>query len=161
MKRLAPMLLVFGGALTPQAFAKAYFQTKQEMIKKAEAIAIVTILEVQSTQTKGGHWTYAQAGTAKVEQVLKGKLPDQFTLHGSEDFICARCPIAKGRFLAFLKQDGDLWAGSNWQSSLRPIEGDRVEWYVEDQNRYEFKLVPIEDVIAEIRAILDQAREKR
>lgn len=136
------------------ASAKAYFQTKQEMIERAEVIAIITITDARPGDAKGRIWTYRQEGRAKVENILKGDIPRAFTLHGAETFICAQCPIANGRFFAFLKKDGDLWTGSNWHLSLRPIRNDEVDWYVADENRYEMKPVLLEKVVAEIKAQL-------
>ncbi|MDB4437980.1 hypothetical protein N9195_00160 [bacterium] len=138
-------------SLSPQAFAKAYFQTKNEMIEKAEAIAIVEISEVQDIDAKGEIWSYRTKGTVKVKEIIKGKLPQEFAIYGAETFICAGCPIAKGRFIVFLKKNGDLWTGSNWHLSLRPIKDDMVEWYVADDNRYEMKPKALNTVLAEIK----------
>lgn len=149
--RIFIAVLLVACSLSHQAFAKAYFQTKQEMIEKAEAIAIIAISAVQDSDAKGKIWTYRTKGTAKVEDTLKGELPKEFTIYGAETFICASCPIAKGRFIAFLKQDGDLWTGSNWHLSLRPISDDMVEWYVADDNRFEMKPKALNSVVAEIK----------
>lgn len=138
-------------SLHHQAFAKAYFQTKQEMIEKAEAIAIIEISSVQDSETKGKSWTYRTKGTAKIERILRGDLPKEFTLYGAETFICASCPVTKGRFIAFLKKDGDLWTGSNWHLSLRPIKDGMVDWYIADDNRYEMKPMALDTVIAEVK----------
>ena len=139
-------------SLSPQVFAKAYFQTKNEMIERAEAIAIVEISAIQDSDAKSKVWSYRTKGAVKVEEVIKGNLPQEFTLYGAETFTCASCPIVKGRFIAFLKKNGDLWTGSNWHLSLRPIKGDMVEWYVADDNRYEMKPTALNSVLAEIKA---------
>jgi hypothetical protein len=133
-----------------QAHAKAYFQTKQEMIERAEAIAVIEISAAQDSDVKGTTWTYQTKGKAKVVQTLKGTLPDEFALYGSETFICASCPIVNGRFVAFLRKDGDLWAGSNWHLSLRPIKGGMVDWFVAEDNRREMKPAALASVLAEI-----------
>lgn len=150
MKSLLTFLVVMC-SLSSQVFAKAYFQTKNEMIEKAEAIAIVEISAVKDSDAKGKVWTYRTKGTVKVEQTLKGELPDEFTIHGAETFICASCPLLNGRFIVFLKKDGSLWTGSNWHLSLRPITDGMVEWYVADDNRYEMKPMPLNKVLAEIK----------
>ena len=139
-------------SLSPQVYAKAYFQSKNEMIEKAKAIAIIDIFAIQDSDTKGKTWTYRTKGTAKVEETLKGVLPEELTIYGAETFICASCPVAQGRFIAFLKKDGDLWTGSNWHLSLRPIKDDMVEWYVADDNRYEMKPTDLKTVITEIKS---------
>lgn len=138
-------------SLSTQAFAKAYFQTKQEMIEKAEAIAIIEISAVRDSDAKGKVWNYRTRGTAKVEETLKGELLKEFTIHGAETFICASCPVTNGRFIAFLKKDGNLWTGSNWHLSLRPIKDGMVEWYVADDNRYQMKPTALNTVLAEIK----------
>lgn len=150
MKSLLTLLIVLC-SLSSQAFAKAYFQTKNEMIQKADAIAIVEISAVQDSDAKGKVWTYRTKGTVKVEETLKGELPKEFTIYGAETFICASCPVTNGRFIVFLKKDGDLWTGSNWHLSLRPIKDGLVEWYVADDNRYEMKPMTLNTVLAEIK----------
>jgi hypothetical protein len=60
--------------------------------------------------------------------LLKGDLPETFTIYGAESFICARCPLSKGLFLAFLKKDRGLWTGSNWHLSLRSITDGKLDW---------------------------------
>lgn len=132
-------------------FAKAYFQTKDEMIEKAEVIAIISIGEVKVAETHGVNWTYRQSAIATVESVLKGTLPKTITLYGMENFPCAQCLLGKGRFIAFLKKDGDLWTGSNWHLSFRPIQGTTVEWYKAEDDRYEMVPIPLETVIQEIK----------
>jgi hypothetical protein len=144
-------ILVALCSLSPQALAKAYFQTKSEMIEKAEAIAIIEIAAVHDSDAKGKIWTYRTKGTARVEETLTGELPDEFTIYGAETFICARGPITKGRFIAFLRKDGDLWTGSNWHLSLRPIKDGMVDWYVADDNRYEMKPMALKTVLTEIK----------
>lgn len=150
MKPLLTILIVICG-LSSQAFAKAYFQTKSEMIEKAEAIAIIEISSIQESDTKGKVWTYRTKGAVKVEETLKGELPKEFTIYGAETFICTSCPVTNGRFIAFLKKDGDLWTGSNWHLSLRPIKDGMVEWYVADENLHEMKPMALNSVLAEIK----------
>lgn len=151
MKSFLTIFIIFC-SLHHQALAKACFQTKQQMIEKAEVIAIIEVSTVQDSDTKGKDWTYRTKGKAKVEQLLKGELPDEFTLYGAETFICASCPLTTGRFIAFLKKDGDLWAGSNWHLSLRPIKDGMVEWYVAGANPYKIEMKPkaLDAVLAEI-----------
>ena len=137
--------------LCHHATAKAYFQTKEEMIQRADVIAIISITAVRDSDKKGKTWTYRKSGEAKVERVLKGEIPKTFTIYGEETFICASCPIAEGRFLAFLTKDGELWTGSNWHLSLRPITGADVLWYIDGENRYEMKTASLDAVLDQIR----------
>lgn len=122
------------------------------MIQKADVIAIITITDVRESDTNGKTWTYRQMGKAAVETLLKGAIPKDFTIYGSETFICAQCPLSRGRFIAFLKKDDALWTGSNWHLSLRPIKGNEVDWYVDDQNRYDMKPSPLGKVLDQIKA---------
>lgn len=148
-------VLVVLSMLCHQVPAKAYFQTKDEMIKRAEVIAIISITAVRDSDAKGRTWTYQKSGEAKVEAVLKGDISKAFTLYGAENFICASCPIREGRFVAFLRKDGDFWTGSNWQFSLRPIEEANVSWYADDATRYEMKPTVLNAVISQIKHALE------
>jgi hypothetical protein len=98
----------------------------------------------------GKNWTYSQQTKVSVEKVLKGKIPDNFVMYGGESFICAQCTLSKGRFLAFLGKDGDLWVGANWHLSLRPIKDDEVEWYISQEQRFPMKFQKLADVLAQI-----------
>lgn len=156
-KLLIVALCIFVSSLSTDGFAKAYFQTKEEMIERAQAIALVSIGEVEPVEKQGKHWTYRQRAKVQVKSVLKGKLPDEFVLYGAETFICAQCSLSEGSFIVFLKKDGDLWRGSNWQLSLRKINQDKVDWYVANDNRYEMVPTPLEKVVKEIKALGGQA----
>ena len=156
------------------AFGKAYFFTRSELIEKAVVIAIVTIGEPEpakplgesidpfadESRASGKTWTYAQQAKVRVEQVLKGKIPNEFVMYGQESFICAQCPLSKGRFLAFLSKDGDLWIGANWQLSLRPIRDKKAEWYVSDNQRYPMKFQKLDAVIAQVHAALKNQKSE-
>lgn len=147
------------------AHAKAVFFTKAELIQKASVIAIITIDEPQPAVPAGGSdpfevnpaatklWIYGKKAKVRVEKVLKGKAPKEFVLHGDESFICASCVLSKGRFLGFLTKDESFWVGVNWQSSLRPIRDNEVEWYADEQ-RSPTKFQPLDGVIQEIQALL-------
>ena len=150
--RLCWLSLMFM-ALTATAHAKAYFAPKAEMIDRAEAIAIAQISGVTDVEEDGDHWTYRQKAEARVEQVLKGKLPLDITLHGNETFICAQMRLAPGRYLIFLRHDRKLWVGANWHLSLRPITDRTVEWYADDKG-IELKPVPLSEVLQEIQKLL-------
>lgn len=157
------------------AFGKAYFFTRTELIQKAAAIAIVEIEEPEPAKPTGNDqqdpfagnsvtgkkWVYGQQAKVRVQKVLKGDLPKEFTLYGQESFICAQCALTKGRFLAFLAKDGDLWVGANWQLSLRPIQNEQVEWYVTDEQRYPMKFQKFDDVVAEVLAAIHKQQSEQ
>jgi hypothetical protein len=157
------------------SFGKAYFFTRSELIEKAEVIAIVTIEEPEAaksvgesidpfadaTSASGKNWTYSQQAKVRVEKTLKGKIPDEVVMYGKESFICAQCTLSKGRFLAFLTKDGDLWVGANWQLSLRPIQGEDVEWYLTEEQRYPMKFQKMDDVVLQIQAALKKQQSEQ
>lgn len=153
MKILILTLLVITGC-TQSTFAKAYFKTKEQMISSAAVIAIVDIDEVRESETAGQHWTYRQEAVAKVESVLKGELPPEIILHGLENFICARCELIEGSSIVFLNKDGDLWVGSNWHLSIRPISNNNVSWFDSDESRHNMIETNLNQVIQEIRNTL-------
>jgi len=167
MRRTLPIigLFVLLPAFASIAHAKAAFAAKAEMVQRSAAIAVVNITRVDPAAVKGQHWTYRQLATARVESVLKGDLRagDPISLHGEEDFICAQCRFAPGRYLVFLNQDSGLWVGSNWHLSVRPINTDAkgeqtVEWYADDKRTLELKSQPLADVLADVRTLLAAAK---
>ena len=148
--------------------AKAAFAGKEEMVRRSTAIAVVEITKVEEVEGKGSHWTYRQRATAVVKTLLKGSLPKDapFAIFGDETFICARCHFEPGRYLLFLTEDkapdgSGMLVGSNWHLSVRPItadpekpgQGDRVEWYANDQD-YTLAPAPLADVLAEVRKLV-------
>lgn len=149
MKPIRWLALAFAVALPLLAYAKAAFLGKTEMIKHAEIIAVVTITKVEPAKERRNGWTYREAATAKVEQVLKGRLAQKVVLHGGEDFICAQVRYQPGRNLMFLRHDDDLIVGVNWHLGVRPIAGDEVEWFVNDSS-LELKKSRLDTVLREI-----------
>ncbi len=153
------------------AFGKAYFYTRSELIQKAQVIAIINVEEpAESPSSVQGHdpfepvkrnWSYGQQAKVRVEQILKGDAPKEFVLYGKETFICAQCSLSKGRFLAFLSKDGDLWIGANWQISLRPIRDGEVEWYVSDEQRFPMNFQKLDEVVAAIRVALKKQESEQ
>ncbi len=157
------------------ASGAAVFFTRSELIRKAEVIAIVTIEEPEvaksvgesvdpfadTTSASGKNWMYAQQAKVRVEKTLKGKIPDEVVMYGKESFICAQCTLSKGRFLAFMTKDGDLWVGANWQLSLRPIQGADIEWYVSEEQRYPMKFQKMDDIVLQIQAALKKQQSEQ
>ena len=168
--KMRRILLIVGLLVLPLAFAsvahaKAAFDAKAEMVQRSAAIAVIDITRVEPAAVKGQHWTYRQRATARVESVLKGDLRagDPISLHGEEDFICAQCRFAPGRYVVFLNQDSGLWVGSNWHLSVRPIatdaKGDQtVEWYADDKRTLELKSQPLGGVLADVRTLVAAAK---
>jgi hypothetical protein len=143
--------------------AKAAYKGKGRMIETAEVIAVVEITSVEKASVKGKHWIYGQRALAKVENVLKGKLPASASLYGDENFICARCHFEIGRYLVFLDRDGELLTGNNWYLSIRKITENseaKVEWF-DDKNIFEKKQAPLSDVLNEIAAVLAKPKQEK
>jgi len=141
------MALFVTGFFQP-ALAKAYFAPRDEMINKSQYIAVVTITMVGPTEEKGKHWNYSQKAMATVEKNIKGQLPPHITMVGGENFICARVQYQTGRYLVFLNKDEGLFVGANWHLSLRPIQDNQVEWYVDGSSsslNQEYK--PLDEVL--------------
>jgi len=157
------------------ASGKAYFFTRSELIQKASVIAIVTLEEPVKAKPAAGdaqdpfaedsatgkNWVYWKQAEMHVEKVLKGTIPGDVILYGDESFICAQCTLSKGRFLAFLTKDGDLWVGANWQLSLRSIQDNEVEWYVSEDQRFPMKFQKMDDVVAQIQAALKKQQSEQ
>ena len=139
----------FAGAV-PSALAKAYYATEDEMIERAEAIAIVDISRVEIAETKGKPFHYRQNAHATVQQTLKGTLPQAVKFYGGDSFICAQIYFAPGRHLVFLTRDGELLVGCNWYFSVRPIKGTQVEWYVQGE-RLKLSWQPLDMVLGRIK----------
>lgn len=137
-------------ALATNAQGKAYFAPKAEMIRKADAIVVVNITAVEKVEKTTEGWTYAQKATGTVERCLKGGLSGGIEIFGQESFICAQCRYAKGRHLLFLRKEGGMWVGANWQPGIRPIDGDRVSWFAKDDDPFENRTAPLAEVLAEI-----------
>lgn len=171
MKTIVLTLVVLISSFLP-GDAKAYFFTKSELIQKSEVIAIVSIEEPEAAKPAGAaidpfaegggaagkRWIYSQQAKVRVEKILKGKAPKEFTMYGKESFICAQCVLSKGRFLAFLAKDDTLWVGANWPLSLRPIRGQEVEWYLSEEQRFPMKFQSLNQVVTQIESTLKKPK---
>jgi hypothetical protein len=155
------------------AQAKANYKGKVQMIKTAEVMAVVEIARVRTMSVINGNtWSYRQMVSAKVEKVLKGDLPDNVTLYGDTcylqnttqpptrfsptAYICGKCHFEIGRYLVFLKRDGELLTGNNWQLSVRKISRDsqeKIEWF-DGKKILENQEVLLSDVLSEVKLAL-------
>jgi len=116
-----------------------------EMISKAECIAVVNITNVEQAADldqpliEGKRWPYAQKAIAEVESSVKGDVKGKIEIYGFELVKGAKqCQFAKGRFLLFLATDQTadgtrFWVGSNGQVGVRPIDDDKVLWFKNDR----------------------------
>lgn len=120
------------------------------MLKSADFIAIVEITKVEKTEKKTEGFDYSEVAQARVVQSIKGELPDNIRLHGGENFICAQVHFQPGKFLVFLKLENGLFTGCNWHLSVRPIQGEQVEWYQKPEG-LELSWQPLEAVLERVR----------
>jgi len=152
MKSTILALMVVGAATS--AFGNYAYS---EMIRMSDVIAVIDVTEITPTETKGTSWTYRQKISAKVIEVVKGSVERTLTIYGLEDFICAQCRFQKGRQLVFLKHDRDLLVGSNWHLSIRPIAGERCEWFRDSAS---IQLVPasLPTVIKQVKAEIEKQK---
>lgn len=154
MKRKIILLATFLLLLPESSNAKAAFLSMEKMIQRSDAIAIVDIIEVKETEKKSGHWTFRQIATGKVQQVLKGELDKKITLHGNENFICARHNFEVGRAILFLKKTPEILTGSNWHLSIRKITTrDTIMWFENSENIRLFK-TPLSHAVQQIKEIV-------
>lgn len=171
MKTLAA-ILGFVLVLASQGHGKAYFFSRTELVQKSLVIAIIELGEPGPSkpnadsdpfveQAHGTTWAYQKSAKAKVVRIIKGEIPPEFILHVDETFICAQCTLSKGRFLAFLQKDKDLWVGTNWHLSLRPIKDGKIEWYQGEDLMKPMTFQPEAAVLEEIRKLLEAAPKSR
>lgn len=155
-------------ALVCHSHGKAYFFKRTELVEKSLVIAIIELGEPGPSkpnagadpfvdQAMGTTWSYQKSSKASLVRKIKGEIPADFILHGDETFICAQCRLSKGRFLAFLQKDMDLWVGTNWHLSLRPIKDGWIEWYDGEDLIKPLKFQPEKVVIAEIEKLLRES----
>ena len=123
------MALVCG---TPKAHAEGGYCQPDEMIRRSDHIAIITIERVVPLPKTEWPWAYGQLAHARVEREIKGALPPTVDLYGEENFVCQTTQLSPGRFLAFLRLDRTKLHSCNYQMGIRPIRGKRVEWYYDN-----------------------------
>ncbi len=147
---IALLTLAFFAGPVPSTFAKLAYATENEMIKRAEIIAIVNISHVEPARTKSWPFDYNEIAYATVERTLKGTLPQTVKLYGGELFVCAQDHFAAGRYLVFLLRRQDLLVACNDYFGIRPINGTQVEWYVPGE-RLKLSFQPLETVLQRIK----------
>lgn len=158
MRSSIRFVLACGVLLAHDAFAKARYADKAEMIRTADAIVVVNISKVEEVEVKSEPgWTYRQKATGQIEQSVKGVLSGQIEILGRENFICAQCDFKVGRCLLFLKKgEAGFLHGANWHIGIRPIHGDQVDWIKDDKSLFEMTSQPVSDVIQEIESSLKE-----
>ncbi len=114
--------------------AKVPLMSPQEMISKAEVIAVVDLTKVDWLCTKGGYLPYSQRVSFKPINVLKGNLSGkQYIYGGGSPGACHFTHLLPGRHLVFLQVDkGGELVGCNYQLSVCPIREGMIAWYAKN-----------------------------
>ncbi|MEW6305721.1 MAG: hypothetical protein AB1705_19760 [Verrucomicrobiota bacterium] len=152
MKRILQILvaMLFAGSI---GAVPPVPPTKNELIDGADFIAVISISKIdEKTERRTPFHVLVQTAQANVERVLKGEAPAKCVLRHEDElseFLCKPPKLATGRFLVFLKRQGDVFVQSNWYS-IFPIEEDKLAWI----DRTSSKVWSLEEVTAEIVAFL-------
>lgn len=140
------------------SLAKAAYQSKAQMIKYSQYIALVNIKRVNEVSKQGFNWTYSKEAEATLEKSLKGDLPKEFKIYGGENFICAQVALGPGEYLVFLNHSVEHLIGSNWHLSVLQVKDGKIDWF-ESDNSNALKPTPEKTVIAEIENVLSDKRQ--
>ena len=152
MKSLFAILALVGASCAP-LHAKAAFYSEDQLVERADAIAVIELDAPVACRIESSIWTYQQMAKARVVEPIAGKLPANLMLHGDGSFICGQCPLAKGRYLAFLTKVDTQWTGTNWHLSLRPIRDGKIEWYAHPKSPHELKFQDAKTVLNRVRSL--------
>ncbi|MBX7079046.1 MAG: hypothetical protein K1X88_07665 [Nannocystaceae bacterium] len=147
---VAALLLAL--APTGQAQAKAAYVDLPTALDRAEVVALVQIESVTPDELRGEHWLYRQRVVARRLEVLKGEVPEVFTIGGDRDFVCAPVPYhAPATALLLLAHDGEVLATVNNEDGQAWVYGDRIDWPYDELHG---DTVPLAPVLADLRARL-------
>jgi len=145
------VLLTFFAATFVQALPPAPPKLAT-LTSKSDLIAIVHVAEpVQKPFGKRSNRVLLQRADATVERVLKGAPAEKVVLTFEDNlgFLCRPSRLYKGRFLLFLKKDGDAYVRSdNWYSQAE-ITNKEVRWLLGAPS-------DVSTVIAEIQRIVEK-----
>ena len=143
---------------------------RDEMVRGADAIAVVTITKIDNCSTTMGRYsrTYHQRATADVKEIVKGRLPAKITIYGSINaagapFHCVPdVRLEVGPCLAFLRDEsqmGTAYVSANADLGIRPIEQDKIRWC--KNNIRDWQPVKLTEVIASINDSLRQKKNEK
>ena len=150
---------------------EANFLTRDELIQRAEVIAIIDLGEIvppggeegpdakkQGAQGEGR--LYKQSAKAQVVELIKGNIDHGFIMYGGESSSLVQTNLMKGRYLAFLRKDGERWVGADLRNSLRRVSDGKIEWFGVEGEPFPMTLQPMTTVLGEVRKVLAEF-EKR
>jgi hypothetical protein len=156
MQRALMLLLML--VITSAAFGKAYFAPRDEMLAKADVIAVVDITRVKELEP--GKQYGNQQASADVVTVLKGKPGKTISFFVPCFFPCALVKLKSGRYIVFLTKEKGKLQGNNWHLSYRPILKDKVEWYT-DGSTLALTTQSVDRVLGNIRKVLATQQQKQ
>lgn len=153
MKTLIFTYLVLAMA-SAELQAKAYFSNKEEMVAKAQVIAIVEIKNLKSLEPE--KMAGNQQATVVPIKVLKGTLKSEEELFVPCFFPCAIVKLTPGKYLVFLERDKKVkrLQGFNWHLSYRPIVDGSVAWFSNNELNAGLQTTELEGVIKDITNLL-------
>ena len=154
-------LLVALALLVPcRAYAKAYFAPVDEMIRDADAIAVVTIVGMKPAKAEERDLEYKDmVASIEVKEIIKGDLANVTSIYIPNFFPCAIVDVTLGDHLVFLKQRDGVMTNSNWHLSLRRMNGNVVPWFSEQ--RKGFSDIPLKEVKEQITKQLSEPGHER
>ena len=139
----------------PMAHAQISFASIEEMIKDADVIAVVEVLEARPARITEANLRHKDmVANMRIETVIKGEMPTGVTasMFLMDGFPYVTVDVRPGTYLVFLRLHEDVLLNSNWHVSLRPIREGSVEWFSERTKNVVY--LSLDDVTAEIRATL-------
>ena len=118
-------------------YAKAYFAPVDEMIRGADAIAVVKIVEVKPAKAEEQALGYKDmVASIEVRDTITGDLSNVTSIYIPNFFPCAVVDVAPGEYLIFLQRRDGVMTNANWHLSLRAIHGDAVAWFSADKKDF-------------------------
>ena len=138
-----------------------------EMVRNADFIAIAEFQSAEHGVFKGMAAypkqkekmmkRFSRCVSARVIEILKGKLPEQIQIYdysGHWDALFQnhidRENSNSGRYLIFLTGEVDFLTGSNGWASTGRISGEEIEWS-ENANSPKFQMINFKEILDRIR----------
>jgi hypothetical protein len=125
--------------------------SRADITKRSELVAIVTVSNVTSQVVgKPKNQVRQERASASVERVLKGTAPQRLVLAYDEpvtDILCTAPRLSSGRFLVFLRRDGDVFVRTDTWYSQHSIETNHVHWFLERTEPFDAAISQVERII--------------
>ena len=140
-------------------YARVYVAPVDEMIRDADAIAIVKIVEVEPEKLEEQTWRYKDmVASIEVKETIKGDLSKVRSIYIPNEFPCAVVDVTPGEYLVFLQRRKGVMTNANWHLSLRAIHGDTVSWFSENDN--DVSDIPLSEMRQRIEARVTHGRTR-